>query len=554
MQDVSLNQFQYAEAVGSTKQHFVADAQRTHALNVPSVVSSRDHGYALNSPYYESLGSNPYLAEPAQSERIIGSQVASSARQQSDIRRATYTSETEISEHKTHLTGGSKVIENKYGLGVRLVDKTPRNSNSNMNNPASSRQHLGSEEFKGLEYKVVDNRVYTPIKSQGTLVDDAKKTKLDANHFGQLHSPQAFGAVIRETNYANSGAAAVLNKGTKSGMTTEAISGSTHRIVTATPSAAKNSQKQLLQMRSPTQSVRFVGESNNAPVNVTEQHSSDEVRTTHSQRVIVVQQGPGTAVGNEKTVVQEQKFAQGSYQQLPTQIVQVQPGQVRQHIQTIVNQSAQPVAEVSQWKQQAASTQQSGQLQTPTFTPALLQSPQQTVTQLANLASPKHALQSAKEAFAVSEQQLSQRLSQLSQLSGEIVKIELEGVGTYEGVVRNNTMHGFGKLIDIRGRTVYEGEFSNNQFEGLGVLYNYEESQSHVEARQGSFVPENWIRYEGMFHDSKKNGNGYLFYANGGRFAGEFVNDSASGSGVLVQSTGDVVRGMWREGRLAAQY
>lgn len=548
MQDISLNQYQYADTIGSSRQTFNAESQRSHAVNVPAMVSAREHPYIVGSPYYESLGSNPYLTDPIQSERIIGNQV-SGYRQQTDSRRGTYTSETDLGEHKTLLTGGPKVIENKYGLGVRLVDKTPRNSNSNMNNHASSRQHLGSEEFKGLEYKASENRVYTPIKSHGVLAEESKSTKFESKQFGSFHSPQVFGTTNVESNFTNLATAALQPKVTKAVSATETVGVNSQRIITATPSATQNTQKQLLQIRSPTQSVRYVTDVTNQSLNSAELHRADETKLIQSQRTAFAQQTQSSVVNKDKQIIQEQSFAQGSYQQLPTQIVQVQPGQVRQHIQTIANQPAQAVAEVSQWKHQHSSTQQ-----TPAFTPALLQSPQQTTTQLTNLASPKNALLNAKETINFNEQHVSQRLNQLSQISGEIVKIELEGVGSYEGVIRNNSMHGFGKLLDIRGRTVYEGEFSNSQFEGLGILFNYEEGMSQFETHQGSFVPENWIRYEGMFHDNKKNGNGYLFYANGGRFSGEFVNDTPTGPGVLIRSNGDVVRGMWREGRLVTQY
>lgn len=145
------------------------------------------------------------------------------------------------------------------------------------------------------------------------------------------------------------------------------------------------------------------------------------------------------------------------------------------------------------------------------------------------------------------------RLTELSQVSGEILKLTLEGVGSYEGGVRNNTMHGYGKLLDSKGRLVYEGEFVNNAFEGLGVLYNHKDTGEHIETWSGSTVPENWIRFEGLFHDSKKSGNGTLFYSDGSQFVGDFEADVAYGYGVLRLTSGEIVKGFWKNNALVTR-
>jgi hypothetical protein len=50
----------------------------------------------------------------------------------------------------------------------------------------------------------------------------------------------------------------------------------------------------------------------------------------------------------------------------------------------------------------------------------------------------------------------------------------------------------------------------------------------------------------GHFSDDKKNGQGTLFFINGERFEGNFVDDSVEGSGVFHCRNGASVVGVWR--------
>lgn len=142
---------------------------------------------------------------------------------------------------------------------------------------------------------------------------------------------------------------------------------------------------------------------------------------------------------------------------------------------------------------------------------------------------------------------LQSKIKLIEQGSGEMVKMELDGIGSYEGMFKNNTLHGYGRLFDTKNRLVYEGEFADNHFEGLGVLNNFQEEQTQSPDLNGQSIvlPLNWIRFEGLFHESKKFGMSYMFFADGSSFLGEFENDSANGFGSFVGGNGDSIKGTW---------
>jgi hypothetical protein len=181
---------------------------------------------------------------------------------------------------------------------------------------------------------------------------------------------------------------------------------------------------------------------------------------------------------------------------------------------------------------------------------------------VAGLLSPKSSLlhvastetvRGTQTAAGLSTQSIQPRLTEMSQVAGELVRLNLEGIGSYEGIVRNNALNGYGKLLDSKGRLVYEGEFVDSQFMGLGVLYNHDSASDRLEARGSQSVPENWIRYEGLFYNNQKNGKGDLFYRDGGLFSGDFEGDLANGSGVLRVASGEAIRGVWKNGILVSR-
>lgn len=139
-------------------------------------------------------------------------------------------------------------------------------------------------------------------------------------------------------------------------------------------------------------------------------------------------------------------------------------------------------------------------------------------------------------------------VNEINQKSKEVVHLELEGVGSYEGTLKHNSMHGYGKLYDTQKRIVYEGEFVMNQFEGIGIQYNYPELINHkgqtLQARIG--LPEHWSKFEGLFHNSKKTGISSLYFADGGNFVGTFEDDEVNGFGTYNSKTGECFKGRWK--------
>jgi hypothetical protein len=152
--------------------------------------------------------------------------------------------------------------------------------------------------------------------------------------------------------------------------------------------------------------------------------------------------------------------------------------------------------------------------------------------------------------------EIESKIKEVNVISSEVLRIEIEGVGTYEGTFRGDNMHGFGKLFDSKKRIVFEGEFADNHFEGLGILNNYGfGDKSWHEADKGHFsIPLNWIRYEGLFHESKQCGMSYLFYANDSTFFGEFEEGEANGFGTFTFSSGRTLKGIWNRNELVERF
>lgn len=44
--------------------------------------------------------------------------------------------------------------------------------------------------------------------------------------------------------------------------------------------------------------------------------------------------------------------------------------------------------------------------------------------------------------------------------------------GMYEGMWKNDRMHGKGRLYGPNDKLIYDGEFVDEKFHGIGVVYN----------------------------------------------------------------------------------
>lgn len=145
-----------------------------------------------------------------------------------------------------------------------------------------------------------------------------------------------------------------------------------------------------------------------------------------------------------------------------------------------------------------------------------------------------------------STEDISNRVRKVLQIAPEVIEIEIENVGVYEGTIRNNFMHGCGRLFDSKRRLFYEGEFAENNFEGLGVQYNFpEETVQVVSIGSGMTLPTAWIQFEGLFHNGLKTGLGTLLFADRSRFIGDFENGKANGYGRYIRGN-EMIRGFWK--------
>ena len=57
---------------------------------------------------------------------------------------------------------------------------------------------------------------------------------------------------------------------------------------------------------------------------------------------------------------------------------------------------------------------------------------------------------------------------------------------------------------------------------------------------------ENWLRFEGNFHNDLKNGPGKLYLSNGEYLSAEWLNDKVNGFGVFYCLNGEQIDGEWR--------
>ena len=118
----------------------------------------------------------------------------------------------------------------------------------------------------------------------------------------------------------------------------------------------------------------------------------------------------------------------------------------------------------------------------------------------------------------------------------------------YDGQWADDRKEGQGIMFWKDRMQRYGGEWRNNQPNGLGEhvwLHSPPDAAStNVNTTITFFV---YNRYVGMFRDSKKHGEGALFYSNGGRYEGEWRADRKHGDGVLVFENGTVFSGNFED-------
>lgn len=496
---------------------------------IPNVTSVRDHGMHLPSPYFESANPNPFH-EPPKSDRGILTSFQTFSANQVEQRRPTNTSETEAVDPRPLNTFNSKSIQNKYGLGVRILEKTPRNSNTAPERNTGTRSQLGSDDLGRSEIRLMEPpRMHTPIKSPHPPAETERVIRATNLAPATFTSPTPGSLITREMRMEQ----------TAIGQRYEGFSGQTM------PALQPQSRVQVL-----TKTPQGMTVQSQTRINVPPLASATESARNITSNGSLPRDGPRADLSL-------------NLNSNPNAV----PASANPSPAYFGTQAFSKLGQVSRTMSQPQDAPQPA----PTFRadsdylqplPVPGQSSKSIVIKAQNPNDPNVvAYRSPKTSYnpqqsvpsPVSPPALQTALTAASQVSGEVVSLSLEGVGTYEGSVRNNALNGYGKLMDARGRLVFEGEFVGSQFEGVGVLFNHETPGDRLEARASPVVPENWVRYEGLFHANKKSGNGYLFYADGSHFSGEFDNDAPNGFGVLQMASGETTRGVWKNGGLVSR-
>jgi hypothetical protein len=104
--------------------------------------------------------------------------------------------------------------------------------------------------------------------------------------------------------------------------------------------------------------------------------------------------------------------------------------------------------------------------------------------------------------------------------------------GTFVGELRTGLANGHGESTSPDGGERYEGDFHENKREGRGILFKADGS-----------------RYEGEFKNDQPDGHGVSYLPGGVTIEGEFKNGLANGFGVVLMPSGSRYLGNFRDGR-----
>lgn len=139
-------------------------------------------------------------------------------------------------------------------------------------------------------------------------------------------------------------------------------------------------------------------------------------------------------------------------------------------------------------------------------------------------------------------------------------RIDLRGY-IYEGELRCNKPHGFGKEFDRTGGLNYEGFWQYGLKNGQGkeyrsrvydLVYEGEFKNNHYEGK-GIFYFNNGYVYHGHFEDREFQGPGVVYAPDGDlNFVGTFSKNKKDGIGFQYYK-GKVIKGEWEEGELIRQ-
>lgn len=122
-----------------------------------------------------------------------------------------------------------------------------------------------------------------------------------------------------------------------------------------------------------------------------------------------------------------------------------------------------------------------------------------------------------------------------------------------------------GNCYDGRGTYVYpsgakyKGQFRKGKIHGEGTLYFSNGNKyvgkwvDHYRQGKGRLVFTNGDSYNGQFHHSKFHGLGEMVFSNGDRYRGNWTDDYMHGEGSYNYHNGDRYEGQFRKGKLHGQ-
>lgn len=113
--------------------------------------------------------------------------------------------------------------------------------------------------------------------------------------------------------------------------------------------------------------------------------------------------------------------------------------------------------------------------------------------------------------------------------------------------------HGYGTLKDRSGGVIYQGFWENNKYNGNGILFNANAPQSMSQTLNHmdlSDMDKYWKKYDGIFREGFKEGQGIMYFCNSEKYLGQFFRDHIHGEGIYIKNNAQVIKGYWQYNKL----